>query len=260
MKENSRTKFPLPMSPMTRLSMVFNEEMKRDTAGLLDSLKDKYIERARIAELKWHSMFRSLFFVDAALSFLISGHDFKIPIIDIRAIEIPSVVEAATIASAFCAVFLATQFVTWASYDTITRQFGNAAAGVKYSAGEKPGVHTVDSDFVAAAHAHTELALKLLRAEFNINSPDYYDPGKAFRIYSKTVYGLIGLLLVLFPLVHWLLTGLSLHATFSVHGLGIVTGIYFLVVFTMNLLAFLVAVGAYKDFYFSFDFSKTPWK
>ena len=179
--DNQTDKHPLPISPLTRLSMAFSEDLKRDTSGLLASLKDKYIERATVAEQKWHRVFRSLFIIDAALAFLITGHDFKIPVLEIRAIEIPAVVEAATIASAFAAVILAAQFVTWASYDMILRQYGNAAAGVRYSAGEQAGRHAVDPDFVSSADMHTELVVKLLRTKLNITGPDYYEPGKAFR-------------------------------------------------------------------------------
>ena len=257
--DTEQTKFPLPISPLTRLCMAFSEDLKRDTTGLLTSLKDKYVERATVAEQKWQKVFRGAFYVDAVIAFLITGHDFKIPVLDIRAIEIPAVVEAATITSAFAVVILAAQFVTWASYDMILRQYGNAAAGAKYSAGEQDGRHAVDPDFVAAADIHTELVVKLLRSKFNITGPDYYEPGKGFRVYSGVVGILIGLLFVLFPLVHWLITGLSLYATYTAHGLGFLTGLYSLIVIVMNLLAVMIGVGTYKSFHFDMDFNKRPW-
>ena len=258
--DSQATKFPLPLSPMTRLSMAFTEELKRDTGGLLASLKDKYIGRLAVAEHKRDMIFRSAFIIDAALAFLISGQNFKIPVLGISAIEIPAIVEAATLTSAIAVVFATVQFITWAAYDMILRQYGNAAAGVVHSAGEQAGKHAIDPDFFNAAESHVELALKLLRIKFNNFGPDYYEPGKAFRVYSAAVHGLIYLLFVLFPLVHWLLTGLSLYATYSAHGFGVVTGVYFLTVLVLNLLAILIWVGTYKDFHFVLDFTKAPWK
>lgn len=244
---------------MTRLSMVFTEDLKRDITGVLASLKDKYIERLAFAEQKRDKIFRSVFIIDAALAFLITGHDFKLPVLDIRAIEIPAFVEVTTIVSAIAVVFAVAQFITWAGYDTISRQYGNAMAGVVHSAGEQDGRHAVDPDFIIAAETYTELMLKLIRIKFNIFGPDYYEPGRAFKAYSYAVHGLIGLLFVLFPLVHWLLTASSLYATCSVHGLGFLTGVYSLIVVTLNLLAVLIGVGAYKSFHFDIDFAKRPW-
>jgi hypothetical protein len=239
--------------------MVFSEELKRDTSGILASLKDKYTERLAVAEQKRDSILRSLLIIDAALAFLISGQNFKVPVLDVSAIEIPAVVETATLASALTIVFVVTQFITWASYDTISRQYGIAAAGVVHDASQQTGTHAVDPDFINAAETYSELTLKLLRFKFNNFGPDYYQPGKAFNLYSSLVDGLIRLIFALFPIVHGLLVYLSLQATYLAHGLGVVICLYFLIVIVLNLLAVLIWVGAYKDFFFSLDFSKEPW-
>jgi hypothetical protein len=244
---------------MTRLSMVFTEDLKRDTSGLLASLKDKYAERLAVAEQKRDSVFRTLFLIDAALAFLVSGQNFKVPVVDVSAAEIPVVVEAATLASAIALVLAVVQFVTWASYDMISRQYANHAAGVKHDSQRQPGTHQIDPDFISAAETHNELAMKLFRSKFNIFGADYYEPGRAFRMYSAVVHGLIFLLFILFPIVHGLLVFWSLHATYSVHGLGIVITTYILIVIVLNLLGVFIWVGSYKDFQFSLDFDREPW-
>lgn len=139
-------------------------------------------------------------------------------------------------------------FITWSAYEAITRQFGNTVA--------RP--LALDPDFVNAAEYHVELGLKLLRSKFNITGPDFHEPGKVFKVYSVVVYALIGLLFILFPVVHGLLIILSLSATYLTHGLGIITGVYFAIVIISNLLAVLIWVGAYKSFTFYVEFADKP--
>jgi hypothetical protein len=215
-------------------------ELKLDTAGVLPGLREKYTQRLAIAEQKRDNLFRNLFIIDAALAFLITGQNFKLPILDVATTDIPAAVEAATLASSITIVFVATTFITWAAYDAIVRQFGNTVA--------RP--LALDPDFINAAESHVELCLKLLRSKFNIAGSDFHEPGKGFKAYSAVVYGLISLLFILFPIVHGLLNFLSLSATYTTHGLGIVTCIYFAIVITANLLAVFIWVGAYKDFTF----------
>lgn len=236
-------KFKHPISPMTRLTFAFDAELKRDETGVLHGLKERYFERLAVAEHKRDSVFRSLFIIDAALAFLISGSNFKLPLLELKTSEIPAVIETATTASAIALVFAVFAFTNWAAYDTISRQYGVSHAQRS----------TADPDFINAAESHVELTLKLLRTKFNIWGPDLHEPGWGFKLYSWLVSVLISALFVLFPIVHFLLTALSLASTYLVNGLGLISSVYFLIIIILNLLAVLVFRGVYQDFNFSTD-------
>ncbi|MER8775778.1 hypothetical protein [Mesorhizobium sp. M0977] len=233
-------KTEMRLSPMTRLYAAFDLELKIDKLGILKNLRGRYVERLNVAEGKRDSILRALFLLDAIIVVLISGKSLNIPLLNITTADLPGILEIATATSAIAAIFFAIAFINWAAYEAIVSQFAIREAEPSF----------VDPDFIQAAEKHTELTLKLLRTKFNIWGVDFHEPGQEFVLYSRIMNGLFTALFILFPILHYILTGMSFIETFNRNEIGLVYIIYFGIVILANVLAVLLLIGIYHDFRF----------
>ncbi|MER8772136.1 hypothetical protein NKH63_25845 [Mesorhizobium sp. M0960] len=236
-------KTKIRLSPMTRLYATFDLELEIDKQGTLNNLRGKFIERLVVAEQKRDATIRSLFYIDAALAILVSGKSLKVPFFDIATSDLPAILEIVTATGAIAAVFVVIAFINWASYDTILNQFAIRDAQPTF----------IDPDFIQAAEKQTELTMKLLRKKFNIWGVDFHEPGRAFSTYAWITAILFNALCILFPILHFILTAMSLNQTYVHSDMGAVYIIYFGVVSLANFLAVWIFVGAYRDFTFFVD-------
>ncbi|WP_373506363.1 hypothetical protein [Aestuariivirga sp.] len=238
----------IKISPLLRLNFAFRTALMRDSKGILFSLREKYIQQLQIREEKRNKVFRGVFILDAVLAFSIAGKNFTLPLVGVASTDIPAIVEIVTLASAVAVIIFANEFLNWAAYQMLASHYGGVAAEQVSS----------DPDFYNAAEHEGFFTLKMLRTKMNIFQPDDNEPGMLFTIYSKVVYGLLIMLFILFPILHFLLTGFSLSLTYMAHGLSIFTAVYFLIVVALNLLSVLMWVGCYRGFTFYIETPDQP--
>lgn len=180
------------LSPMGRLTRSFDRELNLDINQAFDrEFYEKYIERNQEVEGKLNQLLRSLVLINTVLFVSISGHDWKLPIVDIMLSEIPAFQQITIFYSSIVFFFVCSTFVTKLCYDQLINVCGNRIVDKD----------RVDPDFFNAASKNFDFFLKIYRPKLNHWGIDFFEHGKGFSVFSALIFVLTVAVILVFPTV-----------------------------------------------------------
>jgi len=84
----------IKLTPLTRLTMTFDHELKLDSEGLLrGEVFEGLVENLKIAVHRRDQMLKALVISNSVLFLLLNGHGWRIPGFDLDIASLPAVVE-----------------------------------------------------------------------------------------------------------------------------------------------------------------------
>lgn len=199
--------FQLSLSPNVRLRMTVQNEMQLDPDGRFynDDLYQKYLSMHREALARQQGQAKALAMIDAGLALVIFGKNVAIPGFGLSLQDIPAALEVLTALASFTFMMLSLSFLNVQCYQAIIEQFNIRKAKGTY----------LDPDFITAADTFTELYLKAFRPQMNIHGPDFFSPGKGFRIYFQSMVFLMITAMFLVLLIHLALVSVGAWQSFT---------------------------------------------
>lgn len=228
----------LKFSPNVRLRMTFEREMLLDDEGKIfnDALHQKYLDMHSRSVAKQDSILKTLLITDCLLALLLFGKNVTIPGTPLSLQDIPAAIEVLTLFASFNFMVLSLAFANTQAYAAICDQFTNRLAAKA----------CVDPDFISAAHISKELYLKLFRPKFNIFGEDFFEAGRAFRIFYFSLTSIILLAMLSVFFLHMSVVGYGVWKVFNFN--------WFSILFCSSVLLTTTA-GIFVNFSPSFGFT-----
>lgn len=224
-------KYEFSFSPNVRLRMTFERELALDQEGKIfdHNLYQLYLERHREAVARQNGLMRSFLLFDAISALILAGGTIAIPGTDLNVTEIPAIKQILIIASSFAFLMFTCAFANAQLYEAITQVFSQ----------QRAARHSVDPDFLSAAHTFTEIYLKAFRPKMNIWGVDFFTPSRRYIYFYRLITFLITVCILSVVVIHIAILA-SGAGSILAHWSGIAISA---IALTMNLTALLVGTG-----------------
>ncbi|MEM7241329.1 MAG: hypothetical protein AAF429_04000 [Pseudomonadota bacterium] len=241
MTKKPTKKVPLILTPMSRLTMTFNEELNLDQNKVFNKeYYDNLIARFLEVQASQNALVKNLGLINTILFLILHGQEWTIPILNVEIAQIPAIKEIFVFYSSLAFYFLCMVFVNAQSYSGLINQCGNRVVDSRL----------IDPDYYNAAKIEHSFPLKLYRPKSNIWGVDFFEPGKGFRILSFVNNLTIILAALIIPAIHFGLIGYALYLLWDITTPFILAIPYLAIIAILNIGGLLLVIGMSVSFTF----------